>query len=254
LIAYRRSLLALLALSAAFALCSCHTTSDSKQGVPPTAPTQLTALDPTSHSMGLYWTTSSTLQTGFYVYVREDTTAWQRADTTAALMSRATVDNLQPSTNYHFRVTAFNQWGESDPCTEVARRTNDGPIPPNPPNGLRAVAEDAYLVHLYWNRRGVQDSFVVQRREPATAWAELTSLTGIFEAYDDSTAQPQIHYYYRVGALSFVPPVTMWSDSVDVTTPAPGPPAAPESLRVHVVVGLGVVLDWLDVSHDETYF
>jgi hypothetical protein len=252
-IRFRRALPALLLLTAALAF-SCHPKGPGTEpGRVPDPPTYLSATTPTSHSILLNWSSGPRDQSGFFVYLRSDTAArWTIVDTTSAIMMRTVVDSLRPSTRYHFRVTAYNQWGESEPSNEATLTTAASQIPPNAPTDVRASAQDADLVRLNWTDRGTQDSFLIQRREPSTAWVQIASTRDNIETWDDSTVAPVTHYYYRVGA--FLPPFTAWSDSAEVTTPTHGAPIIPDSLTIHIVVGVGVVLHWQDRSHDETRF
>jgi hypothetical protein len=149
-------------------------------------------------------------------------------------------------------VTAYNEDGESAPSNEVEAQTTQ-PQLPNPPTDIAATTISSTIVRVTWTDRGTQDSFLIQRRETATAWAGVGATRDNIEQFDDSSGLPQTHYFFRVGAKN--QNGTSWSlDSAEATTLPPGAPFPPESLQVTVVLGTGVILHWLDRSGDEALF
>lgn len=245
----RLPLLLLTLAAGIFSACSEKDPGDPPTG--PAAPALLQAIARTASSITLNWEDRSGNETGFNVYRRVGDT-WSITTSVGVNTNRATIGNLQPLTAYRFRVTAYNSNGESNPSNEVEEQTS-GPTLPNPPTNVAAVPLTAYLVRVTWVDRGNQDSFLIQRREPATAWTQVGSTPDNVQVFADSNTAPLTRYFYRVGA--FTAAGTAWSvDSADVTTPTPGAPLPPESLRVETIVGTGVRLNWLDRSSDETYF
>ena len=240
---------ALLALVAGLLL-SCSDKVVNEHFIPP-SPTTLQLVNVTDSAVILRWTDASQNEWGFIVYQSEDS-LWMAADTAGENQIQITIGNLQPSTNYRFRVTAYNGDGESAPTAVLFVRTAD-PSLPNAPANVQATAISTTLVRVTWTDRGTQDSFLIQRREPATVWTRVGATADNVETYDDSTGQPETRYFYRVGAKTQVG--TSWSlDSADVTTLPLGVPLRPESLRVQLIIGTGVILTWNDRSTDETSF
>jgi len=241
--------LALLALAAGV-LFSCREKITNEHFIPD-APTGLGVSTVTNTTVTLHWRDRSANETGFIIY-RQQASVWSPMDTAAANQQTSEVGPLQAGTAYRFRVTAYNEDGESAPSGEVEARTTE-PQMPNPPTDIGATTISSTIVQVTWTDRGTQDSFLVQRRETATAWAGVGATADNIEEYYDSTGLPQTHYLFRVGAKN--QNGTSWSlDSAEVTTPSPGAPLPPESLQVTVVLGTGVILNWLDRSSDENFF
>jgi hypothetical protein len=241
--------LALLALAAGLLL-SCREKVINDRFVPE-PPAGLQRVSVTNTTVTLNWQDRSNNELGFIVY-RQQADAWLRMDTAAVNQQTIVVGPLQPGTTYRFRVTAYNEDGESAPSNEVDAQTTQ-PQMPNPPTDVHATAVSSSIVHVTWTDRGTQDSFLIQRRETAAAWAGVGATRDNVEELDDSSGLPQTHYFYRVGAKN--QNGTSWSlDSAEVTTLPPGPPFAPDSLQVTVVLGTGVILHWLDRSNDEARF
>jgi hypothetical protein len=240
--------LALLALAAGVIL-SCE--DKIVQHYPPVAPSGLQVAAVTNTTVTLRWTDRSSNEVGFIIY-RQQGDAWARTDTAGVNQTSIEIGELQPGTTYRFRVTAYNQDGESEPTDEVQAQTTQ-PQMPNPPTDVAATPLSSSVVQVTWTDRGTQDSFLIQRREDQTAWTGVGATPDNTEEYLDSTVQAQTHYFYRVGAKN--QNGTSWSlDSAEVTTPQPGAPASPESLQVTIDLGTGIMLQWVDRSDDETYF
>jgi hypothetical protein len=245
----RHLCLALLALAAGL-LFSCREKITHEPFVPD-APAGLQRVAVTNSTVTLSWQDRSNNELGFIVY-RQQASAWLPMDTAAVNQQTIEVGPLQSGTTYRFRVTAYNEDGESAPSGEVEARTTE-PQMPNPPTDIGATTISSTIVQVTWTDRGTQDSFLIQRRETATAWAGVGATADNIEEYYDSTCLPQTHYLFRVGAKN--QNGTSWSlDSAEATTLPPGAPLPPESLQVTVVLGTGVILVWLDRSSDEALF
>jgi hypothetical protein len=245
----RHLCLALLALAAGL-LFSCREKIINDHFVP-TAPAGLGVSEVTNTTVTLRWQDRSNNETGFIIY-RQQASVWSPMDTAAANQTTIEVGPLQSGATYRFRVTAYNEDGESDPSNEVEAHTTE-PQMPNPPTDIGATTISSTIVQVTWIDRGTQDSFLIQRRETASPWAGIGATVDNVQEFYDSTCLPQTHYFFRVGSKN--QNGTSWSlDSVEATTLPPDAPAPPESLQVTVVLGSGVILHWLDRSDDENFF
>jgi hypothetical protein len=245
----RHLLCALLALAAGLLL-SCRDKVVNEHFIP-NAPTDLWVSAVTDTSVTLRWVDRSNNELGFVIY-RQVTQVWTAQDTAGSNLQIATVGPLASGSTYHFHVTAYNEDGESSPSNDVQAQTTQ-PQMPNPPTDVHATAISSTVVLVTWTDRGTQDSFLIQRRETSTSWAGVGATVDNHPQFYDSSAQPQTHYFYRVGAKNRNG--TSWSlDSAEVTTLSPGVPLQPDSLELTVILGTGVILNWLDRSNDETRF
>jgi hypothetical protein len=253
--------IALLALVAGVVVWSCKSSKivDPRLPAPPSAPHWLNVVpnSVTRTSVQLTWDATSTDQDGFRIYMTQDTTGfWSVVDSVFTRVGSqwiATIDGLQPATTYYFRVTAFNQYGESDASDRevVVTGTN---AQPNAPQNVRAIAISEILVRITWTDGGLQDSFVIQRHDTInTGWVQIGSVPDNTTLFNDSTVALAHKYFYRVGAKDTS--ITVWSTNIDsVRTPTIGVPVPPVDLTANPVIGLGVMLSWRDMSSNETGF
>ena len=113
-------------------------------------------------------------------------------------------DTVEPGGRYAYRVTALNDYGESDPSDPVEVDIPGGP--PDRPRGLSATAtEDA--VTLSWD--DPQDDGITgyrierQDRDGGDGFATLVADTGSADTgYTDGTVEAGGSYAYRVSAIN----------------------------------------------------
>lgn len=255
----RHGLSALLALIAGIYLCCDRGKEPEPPPEPPPAPQLFNVSGTTDFTAGLNWYCPTDEENGFYLYM-QTTGSWALHDTLPASASvnvNHTVVGLNPGSTYYFRVTAFNENGESGPgstatgADSVIAHTT-GTLPPEPPINIHAVAIGAGSVQVHWTPVGTQDGFRIDRREPSANWSTIGTAGGTASAFTDSNVAALTTYYYRVGSFRNI--VVSWSlDSAVVTTPD-GPPLAPDSLEVSSLPGIGVQLTWVDHSGNESGF
>ncbi|MDD5089126.1 MAG: fibronectin type III domain-containing protein, partial [bacterium] len=243
--------LALLLSAAGLLSLSCDNDKDIPPLPPaPVSPGWLEIVSVTDSSATLRWQNIPDNELGFIIYIRPDT-VWAAHDTAATDVREATVYDLLPDHTYGFRVTAYNEYGESAPTNEREAHTVT-PELPRPPIDVEAIPQSATSVLLTWTNRDHPDNLLISRREPTTEWATLDTTVGTAVQYTDSTTTAQTTYFYRIGAL--LAPFVVWSDSVETRTPVVGVPIPPDQLQAEVILGLGVVITWRDRSADATRF
>lgn len=243
--------LALLLSAAGFLSLSCDNEKDIPPLPPaPASPGWLEIIAVTDTSVTLRWQNIPDNELGYIIYIRPDT-VWSARDTVAANIREATIYDLLPDRTYGFRVTAYNEYGESAPTNEREAHTLTPPLP-RPPIDVEAVPQSATSVLVTWTGLDNPDGFLVARRAASADWTTLDTTDAAAIQYTDFTTVAQTTYYYRVGALraAFV----VWSDSATAQTPAVGVPVPPDQLAAQVVLGVGVILSWRDRSDDEIRF
>jgi hypothetical protein len=217
---------------------------------PPHAPGWLSVINIADTSVTLGWEDHSSNELGFIVHLRRAGN-WAAVDTVPVNTVQGTVSGLAPATPYQFYVTAYNDDGESS-TTNIAAATTGNTPSFSAPYDVQALPLAETTVRITWAYHDDTEFFLLQRRTPATVWTLLDTVANALREYRDDAAAPTTDYFYRV-ATSLRGAVA-WSDSAACTTPAPGVPAPPESLRVDIVLGVGVVLHWADRSFNETRF
>jgi hypothetical protein len=92
---------------------------------PPSAPGSLVATSVTFSSIGLAWNDLSTTETGFRVERASSLSGpWSTVATLAADTTTHTDTGLSASTTYHYRVIAFNAYGDSGASNVLTATTN----------------------------------------------------------------------------------------------------------------------------------
>jgi hypothetical protein len=76
------------------------------------------------------------------------------------VMENARVNHLQPNTLYRFRLTASNEYGQSDPSDIFLGQTNGAaPTAPDPPQLLDATPT---TLQVAWTKRDTDEHFSVR--------------------------------------------------------------------------------------------
>ncbi len=207
-----------------------------------------------SHSVTMRWNDRSDDEDGFFIYLRDGIdTLWTRVDTVGRNVGQVRIDSwCSLQRIYHFHVTAYNENGESDPSDDL-EVTTVGVAPPAAPHRPRGAMVGERVVRVSWQDSVAVDSFLIERRTAAEVWQPLGVTLGDIYLFHDSLVAVETQYYYRVGAAG--EGGLAWSaDSVAIVTPLAGVPLPPDSLTATAVLGLGVRVDWLDRSMNESGF
>ncbi len=231
------------------AIGSCRKDKPIQPQSPPEAPDLFSAVAWSDSTITLAWHDRSSDEDGFYLRIQV-ADSFVRTDAVAVNTTQKVIHQLSPGTTYRFRLTAFNEAGESDSVVVTSQTT--GNPPPLPPTNVQAVALDSRSVRVTWTRAGTPQNYLISRRQDSSTWSTISTRPASDSSYTDTTVAPINTYYYRVGAKTGS--AISWSaDSAFANTPD-GPPAAPDSLGATVLIGYGVTLSWKDHSSNETGF
>ena len=116
-------------------------------------------------------------------------------------------------------ITVYNENGLSATCHVTVLPSLKQPFLSGMP-AITVKAASSRSVQVSWSAYNCAQKYIVYRRTPGTAWAQLAVTTGT--SYTDNSAQPQTTYYYTVKAIS-----TRWGGELEskydtnkaVTTP-----------------------------------
>ena len=140
-------------------------------------------------------------------------------------------DTVEPGGRYAYRVTALNDYGESDPSDPVEVDIPGGP--PDRPTGLGAVAT-ASSVALTWNNP--EDDSITgyrierQGRDGSDGFTTLVADTGSADTgYSDGTVEAGGSYAYRVSAING-DGESQASEPANADVPGGSPPGQPTGL------------------------
>ena len=235
---------------------SAYTTEISKTTLknPPSKPTNLTATAISSSQINLAWTDASANEDGFKIERKTGAagTYAQIAQTIANVISYSDVTGLNASTQYFYKIRAFNNGGNSAYSTEANATTTAGG--PNSPTNLVATVVSKSQIDLAWTDNSSDETgFKVERKLGATGtYAEITSLGVNVVAFSNTGLTANTQYFYRVRAFNGVGN-SGYSGEVNATT-LKNPPSKPTSLTATANSTTQITLNWVDGSTTEDGF
>jgi hypothetical protein len=222
----------------------------------PAAPTVLTAALQVGPQTLLTWTDNATDETGFVVERAVNGGAFAQLTAPAAQAGTGSVTytdtTITPGNTYDYRVMAVN-----GVVTSVYSNTAGVIVPsiPAAPTQLNAQAQLGPRIVLAWEDNATDETgFVLERAVNGGGFTQLTVLgprvaTGGV-TYTDNAVIVGNTYSYRVKTVNGV---ISSAFSNTATATAIGPPAAPSSLTVSLVVRTAT-LQWIDNANNETGF
>jgi len=228
---------------------------------PSTAPTSLIVTSVSGTTINLQWNDASTNETGFKI--ERSLTAGAGFVEIASVTSTSTPDffptlgttypypnsGLDGSTQYFYRVRAFNSGGNSPFSNEVSATTG-----PSTPDNLFATAVSNTQINLLWADHATNENGYEVERSTSPTFLPLSGpfvLPANTTSYSDMTGLTgSTTYFYRVRATSTSLGNSNYSNTATVTTP----PNIPNPLTFTTTGTSTVNLTWNDVSSDEHGF
>ena len=222
---------------------------------PPAPPTNLSASEVSSTTVTLTWSDSADNETGFVVERSIGSSAFSEVDRLGVNVQTFTDTGLSASSNYTYRVAAFNDGGNSDYATT---QVTTNPAPPVLSGPTTSSGDFTLSWSFTWpgGFATSQDRFVIEESTTSSTsgFVEIDSVfrfTGQTSYTINRTAGT---YYYRVKAISFSPTaVSDYSNIATVAVNQAGSIPAPISNLTFVHTGLSEVrLDWQNNANNAT--
>ena len=186
----------------------------------PGSPQQITAVAETSQ-ITIRWTAADARATRFQIERRAAPLGDFAEIGTVGAATRNYVDSsVVPGLAYIYRVRSENAQGLSEYSSPSLATVTASIL--TAPTHFRAIAMSPSQINLSWSVSGAPaTSFVIERRqESVDAFAFFAAASpGLVRAFQDSTAQPNTKYRYRIRALDSVGS-SRFSEEATATTPA----------------------------------
>jgi hypothetical protein len=193
------SLLILLALIVVMAGCTTVSPSGGPVSTPPAAPTGLNCEVISSSQINLSWDASAEADS-YYVYRCEGLDCTPTTQVHTASGTSWSDTELSPSTTYCYRVSAYNEAGESD-YSSIVSCTTQG-IPPEEPTGLNCMAASFSQIDLSWDASNGADGYYVYRCEGTSCTPANEVHTESSNSWSDTGLTSSTTYCYRVTAYN----------------------------------------------------
>lgn len=206
---------------------------------PPTTPTGLAVSVLSDTRIDLTWSQTSTNEDGFKIE-RKTGVGGAYAEIARVGINVVSFSDtpLIASTQYVYRIRAYNDLGDSSYSNEASGTTNPTPLPstaPSAPTGLVATSVSAIRIDLAWTDNSSNESgFRVERKEGlAGTYAEILVVGANVTSLQDTPVTAGIDYYYRVRAYNAVGDSPYSNEVHAIPEDPPPPPPPPPPVRWH---------------------
>ena len=158
--------------------------------VPPNAPSGLQAYALSGSEIRLSWIDNSSVEDGYIIERRTDTSAWSRVGSTGSNETEYIDRGLSPSTLYYYRVKAYSSTGESGYSNEVSVKTLESSSNKGSGCFIATAAYGSYLAPEVEVLREFRDKWLLEdfRFEVASLRLEIPNYLG----------RAFVRFYYRV--------------------------------------------------------
>jgi hypothetical protein len=224
---------------------------------PPAAPSGLNASLVPPAQVDLDWTDNANIpnnEDGFVVERSTDAGAtWNQIGQAAADATTFSDITVVPGNSYEYQVYAFNANGSSAPAVSAQVVVPD--VVPADPTNLMATTVTSTQVDMAWtDNSNNEDGFRIELSDGLGGWIEIGQTAAGVTTFSVTGLTSGTSYSYRVYAFNAVGDSANPTNTLDVTTPAGTPPAAPSMLLVTNRTASSLTVSWQDNSGNEDGF
>lgn len=215
----------------------------------PAAPSDLVATAVSGSQIDLSWTDNSSGKAAGFKIERKaesDDDYTEICEVGVDVENFEDTNNLNESTTYYYRVTAYNSAGNSEYSNDASTTTY---LPA--PSGLTVTAVSSSQVDLSWTDNSLEESgFKIELKTGLEGtYAEIATVATDVTTYSNTGLTLSNTYYYRVMAYDSAHN-SEYSNEVNATTSL----LAPSGLTASAASSKQIDLSWTDNSSDETGF
>lgn len=182
--------------------------------IAPAAPSKLASTGASASGVNLVWSDNSSNEAGFHIEQRIGTGAWSQIASVGASVTTFASTGLRPSTNYEYRVRAYNRSGTSIYSNTVTVRTD---VPAAPSTLVASVAFTSRIDLLWHDNSNNESGFRIERRIGTGAWSQIATVGPNVTGFASTGLKSQTTYGYRVRAYNGIG-ISAYSNVVSVKT------------------------------------
>jgi predicted phage tail protein len=219
----------------------------------PLTPSNLDAFTVSNSQVNLSWADNSNNEEGFKIERKTGVTGdWNFLAAVGSGITLYNNINLVPSTEYLYRVYAYNSVGNSVYSNIDSATTYD--LPPAAPSNFHFTSISSTWFNLAWtDNSDNEDGFIIERKMDISGiWNVIDSLAASTETYQDTGLVPGTPYSYRLRAYNNGGS-TLCSNTISAWT-TQIPPEAPTNLSATATSWSVIDLAWTDNSSNEAGF
>ena len=225
-----------------------HVRTQNAPLLPPSTPTLSTS--GISHStIVLEWSDVAN-ETGYKLEVKNSAGAWTELATLNAGIATFSHNELNASTTYTYRISAFNGAGSSALSSDLTVTTQAPPLlPPGTPTLSTSGISHSTIV-LEWSDVANETGYKLEVKNSAGAWTELATLNAGIATFSHNELNASTTYTYRISAFNAAGS-SAYSEELSLTTAALPlqPPVAP-MLQGQAWSHAQVALSWSAVENE----
>ena len=190
-------------------------------------PTNLTATPFSTTQINLAWTDAATNETGFHVLRSTDGLTYATVQTLGANAASWSDTSLSASTTYYYRVSSYNDTGDS--IYAAASAATQGSIPAAPSSLSAAVASSSQINLTWTDNASNETGFKVYQSTNGTTFSLIQTInTANTAAYNVTGLAASTQYWFKVTAFNGSGE-SGYSNTVNATTQAASAAIASES-------------------------
>jgi fibronectin type 3 domain-containing protein len=158
---------------------------------------------------------------------------------------------LSANTAYYYKVSAYNNYGESPQSTSYGYATTSGTAP-SAPSSVSASAQSANSITVSWNSVSGASSYYVYRASSSSGtYSYIVSTISV--SYTDTGLSANTAYYYKVSARNDYGESPQ-STSYGYATTSGTAPSAPSSVSASAQSANSITVSWDSVSGASSYY
>jgi hypothetical protein len=178
------------------------TASATTQMLAPAAPSGLSATSVNTAEIDLAWTNNASNAAGVYIERSSDNNTWTQIASVSATTTSYDDTGLTIGASYFYRIRAFNAGGDSAYAGTASAVAYPLIAPPMPAQSVAAAPASFSQVSLSWVASPGDSGFYVERSVDRITWTTIAQLPQTATTFQDTTADSDTHYFYRVIAYN----------------------------------------------------